>query len=146
MSKLIALVDGSLYSHSVCDHAAWIAKRNGAAVEVLHVLGRRQAEGGAGSCGAGECIPRECSQASTGAWRRHSSAASAAAVVAARLARRQLVGVVRVDQADAQNVQIQRRECTYAPHLLARQSRVEELKSADHKHQHRNNTASTHGS
>ncbi|MCA1243258.1 universal stress protein [Stappia stellulata] len=47
MSKLIALVDGSLYSHSVCDHAAWIAKRNGAAVEVLHVLGRRQAEGGA---------------------------------------------------------------------------------------------------
>jgi nucleotide-binding universal stress UspA family protein len=47
MSKLIALVDGSLYSHSVCDHAAWIARRNGAAVEVLHVLGRRQAEGGA---------------------------------------------------------------------------------------------------
>jgi nucleotide-binding universal stress UspA family protein len=47
MSKLIALVDGSSYSHSVCDHAAWIAKRNGAAVEVLHVLGRRQAEGGA---------------------------------------------------------------------------------------------------
>jgi nucleotide-binding universal stress UspA family protein len=47
MSKLIALVDGSLYSHSVCDHAAWIAKRNGAAVEVLHVLGRRHAEGGA---------------------------------------------------------------------------------------------------
>ncbi|SDU46107.1 universal stress protein [Stappia sp. ES.058] len=47
MSKLIALVDGSLYSHSVCDHAAWIAKRNDASVEVLHVLGRRQAEGGA---------------------------------------------------------------------------------------------------
>ncbi|WP_029057829.1 universal stress protein [Stappia stellulata] len=47
MSKLIALVDGSLYSHSVCDHAAWIAKRNGSSVEVLHVLGRRQSEGGA---------------------------------------------------------------------------------------------------
>lgn len=42
MSKIIALVDGSVYSESVCDYAAWIAKRKGASVEVLHILGRRE--------------------------------------------------------------------------------------------------------
>ncbi|SDG59328.1 universal stress protein [Thalassobaculum litoreum] len=42
MTKVIALVDGSIYSRSVCDHAAWIAGRTGAAVELLHVLGRRE--------------------------------------------------------------------------------------------------------
>lgn len=42
MSKFIALVDGSIYSKSVCKHAAWIAGRTGSAVEVLHVLGRRE--------------------------------------------------------------------------------------------------------
>ncbi|MEP0324468.1 universal stress protein [Bauldia litoralis] len=42
MSKFIALVDGSIYSKSVCEHAAWIAGRTGSAVEVLHVLGRRE--------------------------------------------------------------------------------------------------------
>jgi nucleotide-binding universal stress UspA family protein len=41
--KILAFVDGSLYSASVCDHAAWIAARTGAPVEVLHVLGRREA-------------------------------------------------------------------------------------------------------
>lgn len=40
MKKLIALLDGSVYATSVCDHAAWIAKRTGAAVELVHVLGR----------------------------------------------------------------------------------------------------------
>ena len=45
MTKLIALVDGSIYSQSVCDHAAWIANRTGSAVEVLHVLGRRETGG-----------------------------------------------------------------------------------------------------
>lgn len=39
--KIIALVDGSVYSASVCEHAAWIARRTGAPVELLHVLGRR---------------------------------------------------------------------------------------------------------
>lgn len=43
MSKIIVLVDGSVYSRSVCDHAAWIASRTGAAVEILHVLGKRPA-------------------------------------------------------------------------------------------------------
>ncbi len=42
MTKLIALVDGSIYSRSVCDHAAWIAGRTGSTVELLHVLGRRE--------------------------------------------------------------------------------------------------------
>lgn len=40
--KIIALVDGSTYSASVCDHAAWVAGRTGAPVELLHVLGRRE--------------------------------------------------------------------------------------------------------
>ncbi len=42
MSKLLALVDGSAYSQSVCDHAAWVAGRAGLEVELLHVLGRRE--------------------------------------------------------------------------------------------------------
>lgn len=42
MKKIIALVDGSFYTQSVCDHAAWIAGRIGAAVDLLHVLGRRE--------------------------------------------------------------------------------------------------------
>lgn len=41
--KIIALVDGSIYSESVCEHAAWIAGRTGAPVELIHVLGRREA-------------------------------------------------------------------------------------------------------
>jgi nucleotide-binding universal stress UspA family protein len=41
-AKIIALVDGSIYSASVCDHSAWIAARTGAPVELLHVLGRRE--------------------------------------------------------------------------------------------------------
>ena len=41
--KIVALVDGSIYSASVCDHAAWIASRTGAPVELIHVLGRREA-------------------------------------------------------------------------------------------------------
>jgi nucleotide-binding universal stress UspA family protein len=41
-SKIIALVDGSSYSASVCDHAAWAAQRTGVPVELFHVLGRRE--------------------------------------------------------------------------------------------------------
>ncbi len=40
MSKIVALVDGSVYSESVCDYAAWVATRKGVPVEVLHVLPR----------------------------------------------------------------------------------------------------------
>ena len=42
MTNLVALVDGSIYSRSVCDHAAWAAMRMGAGVELIHVIGRRQ--------------------------------------------------------------------------------------------------------
>jgi len=41
--KIVALVDGSIYSASVCDHAAWMSQRTGAPVELIHVLGRREA-------------------------------------------------------------------------------------------------------
>ncbi|OWY17135.1 universal stress protein UspA [Thioclava sp. JM3] len=50
--KIIALVDGSSYSKSVCDHAAWIAKRGAFAVELMHVLGRREGGGGSDLSGA----------------------------------------------------------------------------------------------
>ena len=43
MTKLIAVIDGSIYSASVCKHAAWIAQRAGSEIEVVHVLGRRNA-------------------------------------------------------------------------------------------------------
>jgi nucleotide-binding universal stress UspA family protein len=42
-NTLIALVDGSAYSESVCHHAAWIAGRTGFTVKVYHVMGRRRA-------------------------------------------------------------------------------------------------------
>ncbi|WP_119679691.1 universal stress protein [Indioceanicola profundi] len=41
MTRILACVDGSVYTQSVCDHAAWAAERTGDAVELLHVLGRR---------------------------------------------------------------------------------------------------------
>jgi nucleotide-binding universal stress UspA family protein len=43
MTKLIALIDGSNYSQSVCDHAAWFASRTSASIEIIHVLGRAEA-------------------------------------------------------------------------------------------------------
>ncbi len=42
MSKLLALIDGSVYSQSVCDHAVWAAAgERDASARLLHVLGRR---------------------------------------------------------------------------------------------------------
>ena len=41
MAKIIAFIDGSLYSESVLDHAAWVANTIGASVDVVHVIGRR---------------------------------------------------------------------------------------------------------
>ena len=41
--KIIALVDGSIYSESVCRLASCIAQRTQAPVELIHVLGRREA-------------------------------------------------------------------------------------------------------
>ncbi len=39
--KIIAFIDGSNYSASVCDHAAWAAEQLGTPIEVFHILGRR---------------------------------------------------------------------------------------------------------
>jgi nucleotide-binding universal stress UspA family protein len=41
MINLLALIDGSGYSKSVCDHAAWFANRLGGSVEIVHVLDRQ---------------------------------------------------------------------------------------------------------
>jgi len=41
MTKLIALIDGSQYSKSVCEYAAWIAKGVEGSVEIIHSLARR---------------------------------------------------------------------------------------------------------
>lgn len=45
MARIIACVDGSVYADSVLDHAAWAAQGLSASVEVLQVLGRREARG-----------------------------------------------------------------------------------------------------
>lgn len=45
MGTVLACVDGSLYSDSVADHAAWAAARMTRTVELLQVLGRRDAAG-----------------------------------------------------------------------------------------------------
>lgn len=42
MPKLIAFIDGSIYSESVLDHAAWVANTIGASVDVVHIIGRRE--------------------------------------------------------------------------------------------------------
>ncbi|MFT6305790.1 MAG: nucleotide-binding universal stress UspA family protein [Granulosicoccus sp.] len=41
MTYILAVIDGSAYSASVCEHAAWIAEYSPTEVDVLHVLGRR---------------------------------------------------------------------------------------------------------
>ena len=41
MIKLIAFVDGSNYSKSVCDYAAWVAVKLGGTVDLIHVRGHR---------------------------------------------------------------------------------------------------------
>ncbi len=50
--QIVALVDGSIYAASVCDHAAWVAERSGAPVQLIHVLGRREAIGAQDHSGA----------------------------------------------------------------------------------------------
>jgi hypothetical protein len=44
--KILALVDGSIYSESVCHHAAWVASRLDAGEDLLQMLGRREAPTG----------------------------------------------------------------------------------------------------
>jgi nucleotide-binding universal stress UspA family protein len=42
MTKIMALIDGSIYSKSVCDHTSWAAVKTGANIEVIHVLGHQK--------------------------------------------------------------------------------------------------------
>ncbi len=44
MTDLIAVIDGSAYSQSVCDHTAWVAKRSNASVAIVHVLKRESGD------------------------------------------------------------------------------------------------------
>jgi nucleotide-binding universal stress UspA family protein len=41
MFKLLACIDLSQYAPSVCDHAAWVAKRLDGSIELLHILQRK---------------------------------------------------------------------------------------------------------
>ena len=43
MERILACVDGSVYAGSVAEHAAWAAGRLGAGVDLLQVIGRREA-------------------------------------------------------------------------------------------------------
>lgn len=43
MTKIVACIDGSIYSDSVTDHAAWAGRQLSASIELLQVLGRREA-------------------------------------------------------------------------------------------------------
>ena len=40
--KLTALIDGSIYGESVCDHSIWVADKTNADINIMHVLGRRE--------------------------------------------------------------------------------------------------------
>lgn len=42
MTHILALIDGSVYTNSVCDHAVWAARQYGGDIELLHVLTERQ--------------------------------------------------------------------------------------------------------
>jgi nucleotide-binding universal stress UspA family protein len=41
MTRIVGLIDGSIYAQSVCDHIAWIGGKTDVSVEILHVIGRR---------------------------------------------------------------------------------------------------------
>ncbi len=44
MNQILACIDGSSYSESVCDHAAWAAKRLDASITVVHTLSPNNAQ------------------------------------------------------------------------------------------------------
>ncbi|MFN7177371.1 MAG: universal stress protein, partial [Thermaurantiacus sp.] len=43
LDRILVAVDTSLYATSVVDHAAWLARRLSASVELLHVIQRTDA-------------------------------------------------------------------------------------------------------
>lgn len=44
MSKIIACIDGSMGTHSVCDYAAWFSQQLDTPVELLHVIEKSQTQ------------------------------------------------------------------------------------------------------
>ena len=42
IGNVVALVDGSVYAQSVCDHAAWVSERLAVPVELVHVFDRSE--------------------------------------------------------------------------------------------------------
>ena len=38
MEKMLAFVDGSIYSESVCDHTLWLAQKNRSKVSIFNVM------------------------------------------------------------------------------------------------------------
>ena len=70
MPKLLCAIDASTYAPSLCDHAAWFARRLGAGVDVLHVLDRGETGAGPGldlsgsvGLGASEALLEQLAQA-----------------------------------------------------------------------------------
>lgn len=53
MPDVLACVDGSAYDGSVCDHAAWLASRMDAHVDILHVTGEPHPAARGGPAGSG---------------------------------------------------------------------------------------------
>ena len=65
--EIVALVDGSIYSASLCEHAAWVAQKTQEPVQLVHVLGRRDAadrhdHSGAISLGARSALLQELAE------------------------------------------------------------------------------------
>ncbi|WP_420432634.1 universal stress protein [Hyphobacterium sp.] len=46
MDRIITLIDGSAYTESVCDHAAWVAGKTGFGIDLLHVIDHRPGRAG----------------------------------------------------------------------------------------------------
>lgn len=40
-NNVLALIDGSIYATSVCDHAVWVESRCQSSIDLMHVIGRR---------------------------------------------------------------------------------------------------------
>ena len=142
--KLIALVDASAHARSVCDHAAWAAARTAGTVEILHVLGRREAPertdlSGAIALGARTSLLQELAELDMRRARlamargrailddAEAIVAAAGVPVTARLRRGDLVEALAEREADAGMILIGRRgeAADYAPgHLGSNLERV----------------------
>lgn len=46
MDRIITLIDGSAYSDSACDHAAWVSRKTGFGIDLLHVIDHRPGRSG----------------------------------------------------------------------------------------------------